>query len=58
MSAMLLKMEKKTCSALMYNLNRHMFTGGGHSGELSEIIQNNAPVVSPYNYTLDFASQA
>ena len=35
--------------APVYNIEIHMSTRGGHSGELADIIQNNAPVDSLCN---------
>lgn len=49
---MLLKKIKKTYSAPVYNLNVHMSTGGGLSGELSNCVQNSASVVPAHNYIL------
>ena len=42
----------------LYNYNKHMSTRGGHSGELANTCQNNAPVIPWYNCIMNFASQA
>ena len=58
MSLMLLKKIKKTYFTLVYNLNRHMSTGGGGlSGVLADTIQNNASAICLDNFILFFASQ-
>ena len=55
---MLLQKNIMASSAPVYNLNRHMSAGGGHSWRVSDSIQNNASVICPANFILFFASQA
>lgn len=43
---------------LLYIRNRHVSVGGGHSGELSEIIQNSWSKPTRSNCILVLASQA
>ncbi len=57
-TAMAIEKNNLALLHLLCILNRHMSVGGGYSGELSEIIQNNASVVSPFKRILNFVSQA
>ena len=47
---MLFQEGKMVAHASVYNLNRHVSTGEGHSWRVAETIQNNAPIVSLCNF--------
>ena len=54
---MVLQMKGMAFLTPVYNLRVHMSTGGGDSGGLADIIQNNAPVISLCNFISISVSQ-
>lgn len=54
---MFLQLTKMASLTPMYNWKRHMSVGGGHSGELADIIQNNPSAKSLCNFISISVSQ-